>query len=262
MTMATLTDKQVDYDQIAPTYNRRYAEDELSDTAKTLLDLAESIDAEQVLEVGCGTAHWLSVLGAVTDQLYGLDFSPGMLNQAQHRRRPLRLMRGRAGQLPYADASFDLVYCVNAIHHFQQQASFVSEAWRLLRPGGALAVVGMDPHTSGDRWYIYDYFEGIFETDLTRFPSWGTIMDWMLTAGFARIELRPVERILDLKVGRAILDDPFLQKNSCSQLALLSNQEYEAGLHRIEAALTAAEAVGKTVTFQSEITLEMLIGWI
>jgi SAM-dependent methyltransferase len=260
--MAPETDKRVNYDQIAPTYDKRYVADELSNTAKALLALAESISAERVLEVGCGTAHWLAHLDTIADQLHGLDFSPGMLGQAQQREQALRLVHGRAGQLPYAGTYFDLVYCVNAIHHFQQKASYVSEARRLLRPGGALAIIGMDPKTSGDEWYIYDYFEGTLETDLARFPSWGTVMDWMLKAGFEWIELRPVERIFELTVGRAILDNPFLQKDSCSQLALLSEREYATGLQRIETALAAAEAAGETITFPSEITLEMLIGWV
>jgi SAM-dependent methyltransferase len=256
----TMSSIQVNYDQIAPTYNRRFAGSGRAGTTAALLGLAAELRAERILEVGCGTGHWLAGLAPFAGQVHGLDLSAGMLAQAQQRREPLRLVQGRAGCLPYAGNSFDLVYCVNGIHHFQDQAAFVGQAYRLLRPGGALAVIGTDPHTRLDTWYVYDYFEGTRETDLTRFPSWGTVLDWMADAGFSEIAWRWVERIRDPKVGRAVLDDPFLQKDACSQLALLTSEAYAAGLRRIEATLAQAELAGAVAAFRSELTVAMLTG--
>jgi SAM-dependent methyltransferase len=212
--------------------------------------------------VGCGTGHWLAGLRPVSAQLYGLDLSAGMLAQAQQREGALSLVRGRAGQIPLPDASIDLVCCVNAIHHFQQQPGFVAEARRVLHPGGVLAVIGMDPRAHRDRWYLYDYFPGTYETDLARFPSWGTVLDWMAASGFQQVEWRFVEQIVDHKVGRSVLDDPYLQKEAVSQLTLLSDTAYAAGLARIETALTAAEAAGETLTFPTDLLLAMLAGWV
>ena len=253
---------QVDYDRIAPSYNLRFSSGGVQGVAGALRGLAQAQDARHILEVGCGTGHWLAGLHAPAGRLYGLDLSAGMLAQAQQRAERLRLARGRAGQLPFPDASFDLVYCVNALHHFQQQRDFVAEARRLLRPGGALAVAGMDPRFLRDRWYIYDYFEGTYETDLVRFPSWGTVLDWLLAAGFERAAWQPVEQIREHKVGRAIFADPFLQKDACSQLALLSDEAYAAGLQRMEAALAAAALEGETLTFSTDLLLAMLTGWV
>jgi SAM-dependent methyltransferase len=193
-------------------------------------------------------------------QLYGLDLSRGMLAQAQRREVQLALLRGRAGKLPFASASFDLVYCINAIHHFGEQRAFVAEAWRLLRPGGALAVIGMDPRVHRDRWYVYDYFAGTYERDLARFPSWGTVLDWMAEVGFARVEWRLVEHILEHKVGRAVLADPFLRKDAISQLSLLSDKAYAAGLSRIEDALASAQARSETLTFPTDLLLALHVG--
>jgi SAM-dependent methyltransferase len=251
--------QQVDYDRIAPTYNRRFAASGQAGTAAALQALAKELNAERILEAGCGTGYWLAGLAPAAGQVHGLDLSPGMLAQARQRPERLNLSRGRASHLPYADASFDLVYCVNAIHHFQDQAAFVREAHRLLRPGGVLAVAGTDPHTRRDVWYVYDYFEGTWETDLARFPSWGTILDWMAAAGFRQAAWRAVDWIHDPKLGRAVLDDPFLRKESCSQLALLSDEAYTAGRRRIKAALDRAEAAGETPVFGSDLTLAMII---
>ena len=257
-----MSNKWVDYDRIAASYDQRYAGGGHSGVAAALLALAGTLDAEQILEVGCGTGHWLTGLRPITRRLCGLDLSAGMLAQARQREAWLYLVRGQAGQLPFPDACFDLVYCVNAIHHFQERQAFVSEACRLLRPGGALAVVGMDLRLLRNRWYLYDYFEGTYETDLLRFPSWQAVRDWMAASGLERLELQPVERILDDKAGRAIFADPFLQKDACSQLALLTDEAYAAGLKRIEAALAAAEAAGETLTFPTDLLLDMLVGWV
>lgn len=251
----------VNYDAIAPTYNRRFAEAQRSGTLQALQELVQVTGAKRVLEAGCGTGHWLASLDSPACQVYGLDFSAGMLAQAQQREPALDLAQGRAEELPFQAGWFDLVYCVNAIHHFQRQYEFIGQARRVLKPGGALAVVGMDPHHRRNDWYIYEYFPGTFATDLKRFPSWGQVLDWMAAAGFARMELRVAEDISDPKYGRAVLADPFLTKNSCSQLALLSEQAYQAGVDRLHRALAETEAQGKTLVFPSTIRIHQLVGW-
>ena len=95
--------------------------------------------------------------------------------------------------MPFPALSFDLVYCVHAVHHFPGPQTFVAEARRLLRPGGVLTIVGMDPHASRDHWYLYDYFDGTLAADLARFPSPGDLLDWAVGAGFARAEWRVVD---------------------------------------------------------------------
>jgi len=257
-----MSGRRVDYDRIAPTYDRRFADDGMSGTAAALLALAQGLRPERILEVGCGTGRWLADLRSVSDQLYGLDLSAGMLAGARGRDARLHLVRGRAGQLPFPATAFDLVYCVNALHHFHRQRAFVFQARRLLRPGGALAVVGMDPHGRRERYYIYRYFDGTYETDLARFAPWDTVMDWMGAAGFERVECRLAERILDPKAGRAVLEDPFLHKDATSQLALLSDTAYAAGLDRMLAAIDAAEAAGEQLLFPVDIPIGMLVGWV
>lgn len=250
----------VDYDRIAQSYDRRFVENGLSGIAAALSSLVDTLDPRCILEVGCGTGHWLAGLRSATTPLFGLDLSAGMLRQARERDVTFCLVQGRASQLPFPDSTFDLVCCVNALHHFQRQSAFVAEARRLLRPSGALAIAGMDPRGHRARWYLYDYFEGTYETDLVRFPSWGTVLDWMVARGFERIEWDVVEQIHHVKMGRAILVDPFLQKDATSQLALLTDEAYAAGLRRIETALAAAGVRGETIAFRTDLCLAMVVG--
>ncbi len=251
----------VNYDALAPTYNQRFVGDkDRPATARALTDLALNLGAQTVLEVGCGTGRWLAEMHTLTKRGYGLDPSRGMLTQARARQVDLQLIRGWGEYLPFAAGMFDLVYCVNAIHHMDRQRTFIQEARRVLRDGGALVIIGMNPHGQRDVWYIYDYFAGAYEADLARFPSWEIVLDWMRAAGFQHVERRLIERIIDNKTSATVLDDPFLQKHMSSQLALLSDAEYAAGIQRIKTAIAAAEAAGKTLIFPTELTIEMVCG--
>lgn len=255
-----MTDRQVDYDQIAGTFDRRYQAGDYAGTAAALRSLARESAGGRVLEVGCGTGRWLAEARPLVAQVFGLDRSPGMLARARQQRAPAHLVCGRAGRLPFAGAAFDLVFCINALHHFAHPRRFVAEARRLLAAGGALAVVGMDPHAGRDRWYLYDYFEGTREIDLARFPSRATIAEWMHTAGFERVEWRLAEHVVHQFRGRDVLEDYFLQKDSTSQLTLLSDEVYAAGLARIEAALARSEAAGETLVFPVDLSIALAIG--
>ncbi len=130
----------------------------------------------------------------------------------------------------------------------------------MLRDGGALAVIGMDPHQQRHTWYVYEYFAGVYETDLARFPSWETVLDWMRVAGFQQTKRRPVEHIINHKTEKTVLNDPFLRKHTSSQLALLSDAAYAAGVQRIKTAVAEAETAGKTLTFPTELIMEMVCG--
>lgn len=252
--------KNVNYDQIARDYDTRYRANPLAGVERVLLDLIRSINASRVLEVGCGTGRWLTSISSVAREAFGLDLSSEMMAQAQKAQKNLHLVRGRAGGLPFIDQSFDFILCVNALHHFDDPLRFITEAWNLLKPGGYLSIIGQVPQDRRNRWYIYDYFEGTYEADLKRFHTWETVAAWMDGVGYNNIHWSLVETIIDHKYGRGVLQDPFVKKESVSQLALLSDQAYNHGIQRIWEALEAAEAVGDHLIFQTELRLEMLTG--
>ena len=258
------------YDQIAPTYDRRFDPRQPQPILSALLDLANQIQAQTILEVGCGTGFWLTGLEEAlasqqTLSCCGLDFSAGMLHQAHTRKPTLQLVQGQAEALPFVGASFDLIYCVHALHHFQRQQEFVSTCLNWLKPGGVLAVIGSDPHNtaaSGHRgeWYVYQYFEGVLQTDLARFPSWGQVLEWMAWAGYEQISWNPVETIHDSWQGAEVFKDPFLKKEATSQLILTTDAAYQAGLERLRNAVAAAQTAGTEIEFHSIIHIDMLTG--
>lgn len=251
---------RLDYDLIADQYHQRYRHSPMDETGAALLALVHDLQPHTALEAGCGSGRWLSLLQPHIPRLYGLDYSRGMLAQARPR-TTVPLLQADAVHLPLAAQSLDLLYCVNALHHFPDGQAFSRAAYRALRPGGCLAVVGSDPHNRRGRWYVYDYFERAWQIDQARFPTWAQVEGWLAQAGFTRLERRVVQVIDDPKRGRALLDDPFLPQASNSTLALLSPEEYQAGRARLRAALADAEARGEELRFESVLILELLTGF-
>lgn len=250
----------MNYDRLAPTYHRRYQASAMSATGAALVELVQAIGAQRVLEVGCGTGRWLEELRPHVSLAVGLDRSLGMLAQARERQVPALLVQADAGSLPLQSDVVDLVFSVNAFHHFADKRAYIAAAYRLLRPGGRLAILGSDPHGRERDWFVYRYFEGVYATDLQRFLPITEIAGMMQQQGFKRLEHRVVESIRSRFAGREVFSDPFLEKNSCSQLALLSQAEYQAGLERIRQDIERAEARGETLYFNTELTIEMISG--
>lgn len=255
-----MTSKRLNYDHLAATYDQRYMGDRQHQVAQALLALLHDPEDARLLEVGCGTGRWLADFAAARHRAYGLDFSMGMLSRARQRRAPLHLVNGRASSLPFPSASFDLVYCVNAIHHFQHPRRFIGQARRLLRPGAPLAIVGMDPHDHPGQWYVYDYFQGTLQRDLQRFPATHRLIEWMTDFGFRDLTWQPVYRIRNHFLGAQVLQHPFLRKHACSQLALLTDQAYASGLRRIQRAIDQAGARGEQAEFRDQILIGMVTG--
>jgi ubiquinone/menaquinone biosynthesis C-methylase UbiE len=252
------TERTVNYDDVSHTYDERYRTAYKPDgIASALSELAREVKAERILEIGCGTGHWLGILQALAPEVYGMDCSHGMLQKALERKGEFHLIRGDVNKFPFHDEIFDLIFCVNALHHFCDPSGLIRDVRRLLRTGGALSIIGMDPHAGRDRWFLYDYFPGVYETDINRYPSTGTIADWMIGAGFGNVTCRVGERIKLTRLGREILP---LDKNFTSQLTLLTPRAYAKGIATIEAAIAKAEALGKEQEFITDISLFMTTG--
>ncbi len=252
---------RTNYEKLAPDYDTRYplpAEQETR--GKALIALAGETGASRILEVGCGTGHWLKGLTFTDAKLYGFDLSEGMLQKARAHEKSLLLTKGSALDLPFVAESFDVIYCVDALHHFGDPQRYLAGAYRLLRSGGVLAVIGNDPHSGEVSWYGYDYFPGVLETDLQRFTPYTQLMDWMRGIGYSDVQSLVLEDLAEYHHGREIYDDPFLNKMSCSQYALLSDEAFQKGLQNIEAAIDKAAQKGEEATFESCWPVRMLRG--
>lgn len=96
------------------------------------------------LDIGCGTGNMLENLSPLCHEVIGLDLSEDMLSVASSNHlgeeENIRLIRGRAAHLPFADNTFDIVTAYSVFHHLPYFSDPVSEITRVLKPRGVLYI--------------------------------------------------------------------------------------------------------------------------
>lgn len=107
----------------------------------------------RVGDLGCGTGRLSEALAPFVDEVVAVDASAAMLDAARARLQDFGNVRMREGELedlPIEDAGLDAATLVLTLHHLAEPAAALSEALRVLRPGGRLLVVDMLPHGHED----------------------------------------------------------------------------------------------------------------
>lgn len=96
-----------------------------------------------VLEYGCGAAQWSIALAKRGARVVGLDNSERQLAYAYRNVEMaavnVPLVHAPAEATPFADASFDIVFCDHGAMSFAAPERTIPEVARILRPGGILA---------------------------------------------------------------------------------------------------------------------------
>lgn len=122
--------RHTNYDEIAAAYDRRYIEEDYLGIARALIAFVGD-KSPKVLEVGCGTGHWLQQLQNRNINAIGIDLSRSMLLRAREKLRSASAIHARAENLPFADSTFDRIFCINAHHHFADKLRFFEGARRV-----------------------------------------------------------------------------------------------------------------------------------
>jgi SAM-dependent methyltransferase len=117
----------------------------------------EPLDPDMiVLDVACGAAHAAEQAAPHVRQVVGVDLTPALLEVGAERLREagitnVLLQEGNAAELPFLDASFDLVMCRGAMHHFADPGAAVAEMARVCKDGGRVVVADMVPPSADVR---------------------------------------------------------------------------------------------------------------
>ena len=102
-----------------------------------------------VLDAGCGFGMGLVMHGLMgARSMRGIDIVPEMLETIEAYRPllpeairdRLEVTRASTAEMPFPDASFDIVLSYEAISHYNDVDAFIAESYRVLRPGGVLMI--------------------------------------------------------------------------------------------------------------------------
>jgi ArsR family transcriptional regulator len=131
-----------------------------------------------VADLGCGTGAITQSLAPFVEGVIAVDESGAMLAAARKRLHGVEnvdIRNGRLEALPLADGEVDVALLFLVLHYVTDPARVISEAVRVLKPGGRLLVLDMMPHdrqdlrqTMGHQWQGFDA---------------GTLGEWMQAAG-------------------------------------------------------------------------------
>lgn len=90
---------------------------------------------QSILDVGCAVGGFSNIFSTLELQTTytGIDISPEMILKAHKIHNNIPFFIGDAGDLPFKNGSFDLVYCSGAIHMSLNWMRMISECWRVTR---------------------------------------------------------------------------------------------------------------------------------
>jgi len=184
--------EQAGWQKAAPQYRATFAT-ATREFATALLDAAGVRPGITVLDLCCGAgliAGEAAARGAIAS---GLDFSPAMLAEARAVNPALHFAEGDAEAMPFPDASFDAVVSSFGIHHVPRPERALAEAFRVLRPGGVLAMTTWAAPAENVAWrLLFDAIRVHGDPDAAQAPPSGggissepILLDLLRGAGFS-----------------------------------------------------------------------------
>ena len=131
----------------AETYEAFFVPALFAEWAPRMVAAAQIKPKQKVLDIACGTGVLartaLKQVGSA-GSISGLDCNPDMLTVARHYQSDVDWQLGQAEELPFADNSFDAVVSQFGLMFFTDRVAALKQMWRVLKPGGYLAVAVWD----------------------------------------------------------------------------------------------------------------------
>ncbi|MBU9764386.1 class I SAM-dependent methyltransferase [Mycobacterium sp. TNTM28] len=179
--------------------------------------LADRCVGREVLEAGCGEGYGADLIADVARKVIALDYDEATVAHVRARYPRVEITHGNLAELPLADESVDVVVNFQVIEHLWDQAQFVSECFRVLRPGGVFLVSTPNRITFSpglDTPLNPFHTRELNAAELTELlVDAGFAVEAMLGvfhgAGLAELDARHGGSIIEAQVQRAVADAPW-----------------------------------------------------
>ena len=144
-------DPRASFGPVAANYSRAKFHTS-SDRLQEVIDLVRPLRGDLALDVATGTGNTAFALAPLVRRVVGLDLTREMLDVARRITSERKIENvdwviGDACVLPFPDETFDVYVVRAAPHHFSDIDAFLSEAYRVLRPGRDAAFIDCAPPT-------------------------------------------------------------------------------------------------------------------
>jgi ArsR family transcriptional regulator len=161
------------FDELAGKFGRNYVPGRSwQGLAETLLTLMPPM---VIADLGAGEGTFSQLLARRSKKVIAVDNSEKMVEYgrelaAKHGVKNLEYRKGDLEEVPIRDATVDLAFFSQALHHAQHPDRAVAEAWRILKPGGRIVVLDLLRHSYEEARELYaDLWLGFTEVEVTRF---------------------------------------------------------------------------------------------
>jgi SAM-dependent methyltransferase len=144
---------------------------------KTIFDFVQPEDDMRILDLPCGRGFYLNMIRHVSNcQLVGADIDWRVIrtaNQALSQLANIHVHHASIYAMPYPRDSFDAVILSEVLEHIEDDVRGLAEAFRVLKPGGILAVTV--PNANYPFWWdpINKALEGLFNRHIQHGPLAG-----------------------------------------------------------------------------------------
>lgn len=186
----------------------------------------------KLLDIGCGTGRFtLPIANRFYCRVTGADISVEMLEKAKGKDKNgvVRWENQNIHEMTYSDASFDVIFMSNVIHHCDTPMKALGECYRVLADNGVILIrYGAIEQIRED--VTHSFFPEALLLDEERTPSVGLIEKWMIQADFRSVNTEEVQQKTFQTYEELIEAHAY---KTTSVLSMISEDAYETGMERL-----------------------------